>query len=104
MVEWRCDSGHDACLLLRVHAGPDGPTVELPRQRLSSTVAQMNGRSEDERKAPAATEPLSALHRLGAFGPLACRHRVIPHASSHELQQDYDQAVVERRLIRRFLH
>ena len=103
VVEWRCDARGDACLLLRVYAAPGGPVVMQPAQRLSPDEAGRQGRQRIERRSRPAATPLDRLERLGVFGPLACSHRVLLHARAIDVRQDYEQALHERRLIRRFL-
>jgi len=104
VVEWRCDVKGDACLLAAVYAAPGGPAVLFRGHRMSPAVAHKNGRTEAEgRPPPSSTIPLADLHRLGAFGPLACRHHVLVTCASLDLQQDYQQAVAEHRTVRRFL-
>lgn len=88
VVTYRCDAaGRTACLLLSVIAGPDGPIVELPAQRLAPSEARRQGRGSDKRSL-ARRVPLADLAEAGVFGPVTCDHRRLELRTS-ALEADY---------------
>lgn len=103
VVEWRCDTRGDACLIAAVYRTPSGAQVLFRRHRMSAASAAAVGREDRRPAAPEVAVPLAELHRRGSIGPLNCRHHVIVAASTADLQDDYDQAVAEGRMVPRFL-
>jgi len=102
VVRWLCSKAEDACEVAAVFAAPAGPEVLFRRRRMSEKLAAM-AREGDRDPGPPRSVPLADLHHRGVFGPVACKHHVFVELTSADLQDDYDQGIAERRIVKRFL-